>query len=160
MEYGYCNICKNKITDPNNYKFHRGKKICISCYEKNVEAPKQNNQQREHLEQYICKLFDFDEIPINYKQQIDKFIKDYKLTLKGIEGSLYYFYEILDNSIENDVCMGIVPRIYEESKSYFKEKSEIAKINQNFTRKDEKIVVKIKKPDGRIPTKSRIEDWD
>ena len=160
MEYGYCNVCKIKLTSPTSYKFHRGKKLCLNCYENTVVGTKNTDLQRKHLEEYICNLFDFQELPIPYSQQIDKFIREYKMTPKGIEAALHYFYVLMENDIANDVYMGIIPRVYDEAKEYYKNLNKTIQINNEFIRHEETQIVTIKKPDGSLPSKTRIEEWD
>jgi len=158
--YGYCNECKRELTSPTDYKFYRGAKVCLECNDKKTSLNKKGSDKRKKLENYIKELFDFSDIPIGYSQQIDKFIKEYKFTTTGIEASLYYFYEVLENSVENDVFLGIVPRVYDEAKRYFQQIKKIEKINQEFEAKEEKEIVRIRKPDGKIPLKSSTEGWE
>ncbi len=158
--FGYCNECKRELINSSDYKFYKGKKLCLNCYEIKTSLNKQSDAKRKKLEKYICNLMKFDELPIGYSQQIDKFIKEYRFTPTGIEASLYYFYELLENDINNDVYLGIVPRVYEEAKNYFKEIKKIEQINSSFEQKEEVERVKIQKPNGSIPLKSSTEGWD
>lgn len=158
--HGYCNECHKELISPSEFKMYRQKKLCLKCYELKTSLNRQSDEKRKKLEKYICKLFKFDELPIGYSQQIDKFIKEYKFTATGIEASLYYFYELLENDISKDVYLGIVPKIYNEAKNYFKELKKIEEINANFEPKKEVERVRIQKPNGLIPTKSSTEGWE
>lgn len=158
-QFGFCNECKTEL-QAGKYKFNRGKKLCLSCYDRVVLGKRKVEKQREDLDNYLCELFGFEEVPIEYTRQIDRFIKEYKFTPKGIKATAYYFYELLGNDIANDRVLGIIPQVYNQARKHFQESAQVSQKNQEFVNKEETIVVKIRKPKGDLPLKSSIEDWE
>ena len=145
-----CRLCKieiNKEKDDwimpvRNYYYHR------NCYKDWKEAEHVND------EDYIELNYDFIardlKVKYNYhvcEAQRKKFIKDNKMTNKGILFALKYFYEIKHGDWEKGYGgIGIIPFIYTESCAYWaaqerKSKGIIAEIEhqmreaQNRTKK-------------------------
>lgn len=145
-----CRLCKieiNKEKDDwimpvRNYYYHR------NCYKDWKEAEHVND------EDYIELIYDFIardlKVKYNYhvcEAQRKKFIKDNKMTNKGILFALKYFYEIKHGDWEKGYGgIGIIPFIYTESCAYWaaqerKSKGIIAEIEhqmreaQNRTKK-------------------------
>ena len=79
-----------------------------------------SNDSKLVLEDYIMKLFQFEEMPQKVKKTITRMIKEYGYTYDGILGSLIYFYEIKGNTTEkSNNNVGIVPWIYDEAREYY-----------------------------------------
>jgi hypothetical protein len=92
--------------------------LCRSCYNQNISLIEEQEEQRKDLLQYIKKLFKIIIIPEEWLIQIDNYIKE-KKTYTGIQKTLYYFYEILDNTILTTYGLSIVKYKYDEAKQYF-----------------------------------------
>lgn len=72
------------------------------------------------LEEYICNLFKIDFINARIQKQIKDMINQYHFTYSGILGTLKYWYEVKNNSIEKaNGGIGIVPYVYEDARKYY-----------------------------------------
>lgn len=74
---------------------------------------------RQSLNNLIDDLFDGD---VNYGvigKQISNFQQQYKYTLSGIAGTLYYCYKIKHMDISKAEGIGIVPFYYKQAREYF-----------------------------------------
>lgn len=128
MSFGYCNVCKRALMGYDDYVVKSGKKICNDC----LSAGKVKTKDYENLVEYIKTLFHKEIIPLSWENYINKLISMGR-TYSGIQGSLYYFYEIKGNISTNDnSAIGIVDYVYEEAKEYFKEIEKRDEHNLNF----------------------------
>lgn len=137
-----CRLCKEKIDKEKddwimpsrNYFYHR------KCYENWKKA------QITDDEQYVDMIYDFiaRDLKVSYdwwvcEAQRKKFIKEGKMTNKGILFALKYFYEVKNGDWEKGHGgIGIVPFIYNDSCAYWASKERqsagtIAKIEQQMT---------------------------
>ncbi len=123
----HCRICKQPIdreidTDwimkSRNFYYHK------SCYNNWRESDHSND------EAYIELIYDYisHDLKINYdyflcEAQRKKFLKENKMTNKGILFSLKYFYEVQKGDREKSHGgIGIVPYIYKEACEYWVER--------------------------------------
>lgn len=77
------------------------------------------SQERTDLLDYVAFLYGDS---ANYQlisKQVKELMEEYNFTLKGIELTLRYFYDIQGNSIKSSKGIGIVPYTYEEAKRYY-----------------------------------------
>ena len=118
-----CRICKEKIdksaTDwimpSKNYYYHR------KCYNDWKKA------QLEDDEEYVDLIYDFisRDLKVTYdwwicEAQRKKFIKNDKMTNKGILFALKYFYEVKHGDWEKGHGgIGIIPFVYNDSCAYW-----------------------------------------
>lgn len=123
----HCRICGEEIdrnADPNgltwvmksrNWYYHK------NCYETWRESTPATD------EEYRAFIFDFiaRDLKVSYdyhmcKAQIDKFVRENKMTVKGIFFALKYFYEIKGGDWnKGHGGIGIVPFIYNEACTYW-----------------------------------------
>jgi len=76
--------------------------------------------------------------------QINNFLSVNGYTLKGIEATLHYFFELEEREVGEDVKgIGIVPYIYDEAKEYFLVKEKAEKENKGFKDGSKKVEVKL-----------------
>lgn len=107
-------------------------------------------------------LFQLNEIPEDVVNTINRFLEKGK-TLNGIQKTLYYYYQILENkSLDIKKIKYIIEEYYDQTKKYFIKQSEIKKINENFVDNSRVVTVKIN-PDelfkkAREKNKINIED--
>lgn len=91
-----------------------------ACIEKHQAAIPQDEQDYAALETYIKKLFKEDNINVRIRKQIKDFRQEYNYTYSGMLKTLYWWYEIKGNSIENaQGGIGIIPYIYEDALKYY-----------------------------------------
>lgn len=91
-----------------------------SCYEEFKSREEQSFKAIEELESYICNLFEIEYVNARIKKQIKDMIDQYHYTYSGILGTLRYWYDIKQNSIEKaNGGIGIVPYVYDDAKKYY-----------------------------------------
>lgn len=74
---------------------------------------------RNDLEEKIKEILGIDTITLLIKNQITKYVTEYKWKYIDIARALYYFYVVQDGNISQARGIGIVPYVYQESKNYF-----------------------------------------
>jgi hypothetical protein len=90
------------------------------CYEENQETYSQEELDYKELEDYIKKLFNKNVVPARVKKQIKDYKEEYGYTSSGILKTLYWWYELKNNSTEKaNEGIGIVPFIYDDAKDYY-----------------------------------------
>lgn len=91
-----------------------------SCWEQHLIKENQSVKAIEELEKYICDLFQIDYVNARIKKQIKDMVDKYHYTYSGILGTLKYWYNVKQNSIEKaNGGIGIVPYVYEDASKYF-----------------------------------------
>ena len=131
-----CPHCSEQL-DRNTELFteHSGRFYHQECYEiKNA-----GGKDRKDLLDYIAKLYGNE---ISYPlvtKQIKDLVDEYGYTLKGIELTLKYFYDVEGNSLSRSKGIGIVPFAYEDAKKYY---SKIIRIQESFKNMNQDSVVK------------------
>ena len=160
-----CRLCKEKI-DKNaddwimpskNWYYHR------ECYNNWKKAEVVND------EDYVDLIYDYiaRELKVSYdwwvcEAQRKKFIKDNRMTNKGILFALKYFYEVKHGDWEKGHGgIGIIPFIYSDSCAYWaaqerKTKGIIAQIEQQMRAAIERPKVTIQKKDVK-PRKFEVD---
>ena len=146
-----CNIEIDKTKDDwvmpsKNYYYHR------KCYNEWKKAQLKND------EEYIDMIYDFiaRDLKVSYdwwvcEAQRKKFIKENKMTNKGILFALKYFYEVKKGDWEKGHGgIGIVPFIYKDSCAYWAARERhsegtIAEIERQMHEATERVKVKVKK---------------
>jgi hypothetical protein len=73
-------------------------------------------------------------------KQIKDYQEEHKFKLKGIELALRYFHEILDNPVNFEGGIGIVPYIYEAAKQDYIKRLKIAESMENYKESEEVII--------------------
>lgn len=122
----HCRICKIEIDKEKddwvmpskNWYYHR------NCYNNWKESTPATD------EEYRAFIFDFiaRDLKVSYdyhmcKAQIDKFVRENKMTVKGIFFTLKYFYELKGGDWnKGHGGIGIVPFVYNEACSYWVER--------------------------------------
>lgn len=130
-----CQYCENKVDKDEAYE-HKKKYYHTHCF----EEWQQQKVHRQELIDYICKLFRIDVPTGMILKQIKDFQTDYKYTLKGMELSLRYFHETLDNSVQQGSGIGIIPFVYEDAKNHYIKQQSIAKSLENLNKTEEVVV--------------------
>ena len=120
--YVICTVCGEK--------FNRDVVPCVQvsarryahkeCATADANTRKQEDIDKEELEQYIMKLLNEDYISPRVRKQINSFINEFKFTYSGIRKALIYFYEVKKNDINKaNGGIGIVPYCYKEAFNYY-----------------------------------------
>lgn len=122
------------------------------CYNREKKEMSQSEQTIKDLESYICELFNTDHVSPRIRKQIATMISQYNFTHSGILGSLKYWFEVKDGSIEkSNGGIGIVPYIYEDASKYYESIFLAHQANKGVKSIDiEEIVVRIPSPKRNV----------
>lgn len=119
----HCKKCNIEILDKDsaikrsNYYYH------VECANK---VDKEKDDFKE-LYNYICELYDIKQLTGMMHKQIKTYRDDYDYTNKGMYLSLVYFYDMLENTLKDNVGLGIIPFVYEEAKQHFISQQKVIK---------------------------------
>ena len=92
----------------------------LECFNREKEKIKKEAGDKEHLEEYIMKMFNESYINPRIRKQIKTYIEDYNYSYSGILKSLTYFFEVKGNSIDKaNGGIGIVPYVYKDAYNYY-----------------------------------------
>ena len=92
----------------------------LDCFNREKEKIKKEAGDKEHLEEYIMKMFGESYINPRIRKQIKTYIEEYNYSYSGILKSLTYFFEVKGNSIEKaNGGIGIVPYVYQNAYNYY-----------------------------------------
>ena len=80
----------------------------------------EEEKELKNLEEYIKQIYKIDYIDAKIRKQIKDYKEQYNYTYSGIQKTLYWWFELKNNSIEkaND-GIGIVPFVYQDACDYF-----------------------------------------
>ena len=115
----YCGIQFNRNAEP--FIEVGGRRYAHKeCAEKYQASISQEEKDYLELEKYIKKLFNKNVLTAKIKKQIKDYKEQYNYTYSGIQKTLYWWFELKNNSIEkaND-GIGIVPFVYQDACDYF-----------------------------------------
>ena len=130
-----------------------------ACYQSTQAEITQSEGAIKELENYICDLFGMDFVSPRVRNQIKTMIGKYNYTYSGILGSLKYWFEIKDNSLERaNGGIGIVPYIYDDARRYYETIFYAHQQNKGFDEIDmETVIVKISSPKRRVKKRKTID---
>lgn len=122
-----CPYCETYLEkeDAITYKKRHFHPNCLKKKEREVT-------DRKELHELICEIYKIDTLTGMMYKQIKNFQEENKYKLKGIELSLRYFYQTLDNNPKEGEGIGIVPYVYEEAKRHYIRKKAIAESASNM----------------------------
>lgn len=122
------------------------------CYTQDKKEESKSEQSIQELEKYICKLFGTDFVSPRIRRQITTMISQYNFTHSGILGSLKYWFEVKDGSLEkSNNGIGIVPYIYEDASNYYESIFFAHQANKGIKTIDtEEIILKIPSPKRNV----------
>lgn len=91
-----------------------------ACAEKYQQSVSQEELDYLALEKYIKKLFNKTVLTARIKKQIKDYRQEYGYTYTGMQKTLYWWFEIKRNSIEQaNEGIGIVPYVYNDALDYY-----------------------------------------
>lgn len=111
-----------------------GNKIAKKSINPTLSQENKVKNDRSDLIDYLYLLYD-KKIPAFVFKQIKDFVTkgDKPFTYKGIEFSLRYWVDTLENPFDKDTGIGIVEYIYDEAERFWKDKQRIARAAHNMT---------------------------
>lgn len=84
------------------------------------EKLKQQEKDKQALEEYIMKLFNTTYVDARIQKQIKQYIEEYNYTYSGIHKALIYHFEVKKGDIEKaNGGIGIVPYTYQTAYRYY-----------------------------------------
>ena len=117
-----CKYC-GKIFDRDKIPFKQISAQRYAHYECAVAAEnskKQEDIDKEELENYIKQLLNEDFISPRVRKQINSFIEQYNYTYSGMRKALIYFYEVKGNDKSKaNGGIGIIPYCYKQAYDYY-----------------------------------------
>ena len=117
-----CKYC-GKIFDRDKVPFKQISAQRYAHYECAVAAEnskKQEDIDKEELENYIKQLLNEDFISPRVRKQINGFIEQYNYTYSGMRKALIYFYEVKGNDKSKaNGGIGIIPYCYKQAYDYY-----------------------------------------
>lgn len=147
-----CPFCKIYMSTKEEGKIYKTKKFHNACFEKMLDDMDSGDDEMVKLTQYICKLFNIKRINPLMSEQISTFTKTNGYTLSGIRASLYYFFEMEEREVGEDVKgIGIVPFVYDEARQFFEGLAKVKEKNKKFCQVVTENHVKIKSPNKSLP---------
>lgn len=92
----------------------------LLCYNRAMSVEKENEENKQQLENYIKELFNYTSLPESVNRQIREYLIEKNYTYKGMLKSLKYFYEIKNGDKEKAYGrIGIIPYVYEDAHNYY-----------------------------------------
>lgn len=152
-----CNLTFYREDEPHVYIKNRY--WHTNCY--NVKQGKETQSENaiKELENYISELFGTNFVNARIRAQIKNMISKYNYTYSGILGSLKYWFEIKQNSIDKaNGGIGIIPYIYDDARKYYETIFYAQQENKNVDDIDlETTIIKISSPQRRIKKPKLID---
>lgn len=138
--------------------YYEGRQAHRECYK--------GSSEKDKLFVFIKSLYSIAEVGDKIKSQVENFMNSINnLTYTDIRDSLYYFHIVSGNPITSRDTIGIVPKIYEEARSYFfylrLKRNTFKKGYQKFLEKEtEQVTLKRKESEKKLYNLDEIVGGD
>ena len=123
-----------------------GQNYCAVCGSTKRAQAVQQEEQFKKLTQYICELFNLNDIPTEWIYQLNALIKKENRTPYGLRMTFYYVYEIEGMDRDPDKVFMFIRLNYAKAETYIKKQREISKQNEHFVPSSVARVVTIPRP--------------
>ena len=120
------------------------KTYCPECF----IIIKQNAEDYKNLISYICKIFKIDAPTGAIMKQIKSYRDKYNYSYAGIQYTLWYCYEILELTIEQQFGISFVKTYYNKAENYYEKGVKTREIVEKWS--NEKFKTKIVKRNNNI----------
>lgn len=144
-----CPHCEEKLDkdESHEYKKRYYHPKCLEEKEKEDELKRKQpskedreKTERKELLDYINELYRGKANFALIGQQL-KTMKAEGLKYKGMELALRYFYDTLDNRMQDHQGIGIIPFVYEDAKNHYIKQLKIAKSVQDFNTEEKTVYI-------------------
>ena len=125
---------------------YNGKKYCATCYQSVIAQAAQYDRQITEVSQYLCSLFNYNEMPPDWDIQLRNLVKNEKKTLYGIKMTLWYVYEVEGTVRDPDYVFYNVRLNYEKAAEYVKKQREVNNYNKDVELTNTRNTVVISRP--------------
>ncbi|MGU8678977.1 hypothetical protein ACV3Q3_12535 [Clostridium perfringens] len=122
-----CPKCGTKNEKENTIK-HGKSYYCLKCFE--------DLEEYKDLISTICEIYRIKSPTSQMVSQIKDYKDKYNFTNSGIKYTLKFYYEILENSVMNNVGLGIVPYFYDKAKYYYKNRFDLEEKAELFVNQE------------------------
>ena len=125
-----CAKCHTQIIG-NPFRF-KGEPYCLTCYNQITSEIEEKTQKKQELFDYIVKFFNVKECPSEIIRGMERLLKEGK-TIFGIKATIYYYYKILGNEINETSFKFLVKNVedsYKSAKDYVAEQKRINEKNR------------------------------
>lgn len=130
----------------------------LQCHQRAEQLKSEEEKDKEKLENYIKKLFDYKTLPEHVKKQIKQYVNEFHYTYSGILKTLIYFYEIRHGDKEKAYGrIGIVQYVYDEANRYYYSLWEAQQANANLLKQQEQQYINIETREVKIPPPKRTK---
>lgn len=133
-----------------------------SCADKNQIVKSQIDRDYDELVNYIEKLFGVGYVSAKIAKQIKDFRETYGYTFSGMLGTLVYWYEVKQATLDKaNGGIGIVPYVYEQAKEYYSKIRQANELNanvKNYKIQFKEIIIEAPQPEKRQPQLFKLEE--
>ncbi len=152
-----CPECGAENEKENAIKY-KTRYYCPQCLEKKKVREDKNTSGWDELYEYMKDLY--GNVSIKMITQIAKYRKEpYDFTNKGMELTLYYYHELLENPI-NEEAIGLIPYYYEKAKNEYVDNMAIHEYNSSVKLKQNVKRIKVNPTKNTMDYKSKLIDLD
>lgn len=122
-----CCVCKNEFDISLMYRQGRSKYYCENCVEPSY-------RDWCILFEYVKKLYNVKQISPMIITQLNKYKKDkdYSFTDIGMYYTLKYYYEMLQNEVNEEKGVGIIPYYYGKASKFYGRVFDLEEIADTF----------------------------
>lgn len=157
----YCQQVFNTVEVP-YVKVNERRYAHKECADSRVSAVSKTEQSYNNLIKYIQKLFNMKGLNPKVAKQIKDFKEQYGYTYDGMLGTLIYWYEIRNATIDKaNEGIGIVPYIYSQARDYYEKIGKANSLNaetQNYKAKIIEVIIQPPQPQERQPHLFKFEE--
>ena len=151
-----CARCGQRIVG-NGHRY-LGKVYCSTCYDEVMEETMALENDKQELYDYIKNLFGKSECPNEVIFMIDQQLRTGK-KVRGIQATLYYYYEILGHDTNNILGLGrVLQEQYENARDYTEQVNKNQELNRQVNLNVEPKNIKIPRPCSKKRLKYKLED--
>ena len=155
-----CSICGKALVSGAGRSL-RGRSYCPTCYSDAIKEIEKQELLEDQFYKYVKNLFNLNDIPAELSYMLSDLTNEGK-KIKGIQKTLYYYYEILGHDTSNFgvyILKKIIRENYDLARVYFEKEKEVKEYNDKVDLTTEEVLVTL--PDQskkQRKAKTRIED--
>ena len=132
-----CPYCEEKLDKDESHEYKKR-----YYHQKCFDTWQREGDEYKSLMAYISELYRVEFPSMVIKKQI-KDMKEEGYKYKGMELALRYFFDTLENKVQENTGVGIIPYVYEEAKNHYIKQIKIAKSINNLETDQQEYVVYI-----------------
>jgi len=130
-----CKYCGEDILKTDAVKKLKNTTYHVKCYKDFIREKYEKNteemDEKQELYDYINELYGTKELNPKIMAQVDKYHLEYELTYTKMFLVLKYFYDIMDNKVNSEYGIGIIPHVYMDAQRFWVGKNTGIDSNKN-----------------------------